>query len=510
MNKIYKSLLIAACVFGAVRAGDTTNKTFLLPRPAGVNLPMEMTTFGELTMLEKEDRFGGNFQLVPFFQQSSNHSKIAEYFLINHKSTIRLATGTNPTDPSNATDLDINYLLHDIAWGTEGHKPAASFSLDPEQTIYGLRVDYHQNMDKILRGLYLTINLPIVHVENKKGSAVSNTTNSTAYTNVKTTLAEYLRGDYAKAQDAGGTITNSQLKLIYAKIGGKQSDTGVADIDIALGYKFFNKEKYFGSVAIGLTIPTGNEADGVHMFTPIVGNGKHFGLGADLNLGGRIWGDIDHNFKAIARMKYRYLFENSERRTFGIKGYNWGPYLLLVQAGVTHGTATSLIPAANVTTLNADVTPGSQFDGILGITYNNGGFNLDLGYNAYIRENEHVHIKDAFEAGKYAVANRSYDTSSTAADDHHVTPGTITIGLNNITDGGAAAGTKAILSKDTLNSDAASTPSQFTNSLYAGLGYNFKEWDSPLMLGLGGKYEWASKNSALTQWDIYGKIGIGF
>ncbi|MFA5306834.1 MAG: hypothetical protein WC365_05280 [Candidatus Babeliales bacterium] len=508
MNKIYKSLLIAVCILGTVRAGDTTNRTFLLPRPAGVNLPMEITTFGELTMLEKEDRFGGNFQLVPFFQQSSDHSKIAEYFLINRKSTIRLTTGTAPTDPSNATDIDINYLLHDNAWGTPGHQPAASFSLDPEQTIYGVRIDYHQNMDKILRGLYLTINLPIVHIENKKGPSVSNTTNSpTVYPNVKSTLAEYLRGDYAYAQDAGGSITNSQIKLIYAKIGDKQSDTGVADIDLALGYKFFNKEKYFGSIAIGLTIPTGNEADGVQMFTPIVGNGKHFGLGADLNLGGRIWGDIDHNFKAICRMKYRYLFENSERRTLGIKGYNWGPYLLLVQAGVAANVATSLIPAANVTTLNVDVTPGSQFDGILGITYNNGGFNLDLGYNAYIRENEHVHLKDAFEAGAYAVANRSYNTS---INNHLATPSTITIGINDVTDGGLAAGTTAILSKDTLDVDAASTPSQFTNSLYAGLGYNFKDWDSPLMLGLGGKYEWASKNSVLTQWNIYGKIGVGF
>lgn len=504
MNKIYKSLLIAACVFGAVRAGDTTNRTFLLPRPAGVNLPMEITTFGELTMLEKEDRFGGNFQLVPFFQQSSDHSKIAEYFLINHKSTIALTTGTAGTDPSNATDLDINYLLHDKDWATITPKPAANFSLDPEQKIYGVRIDYHQNMDKILRGLYLTINLPIVHVENKTSPSVSNATNSTTYADVKTTLAEYLRGDYAHAQDAGGAITNSQLKLIYAKIGDKQSDTGVADIDLALGYKFFNKEKYFGSIAIGLTIPTGNEADGVHMFTPIVGNGKHFGLGADLNIGGRIWGDIDHNFKAIARMKYRYLFENSERRTLGIKGYNWGQYLLLVQAGVAAATATSLIPAANVTTLNVDVTPGSQFDGILGITYNNGGFNLDLGYNAYIRENEHVHLKDAFEAGSYAVANRSYNTAANAAN--HETPGTFVAVLANITDNTSTA----ILSKDTLDVDAAATPSQFTNSLYAGLGYNFKDWDSPLMLGLGGKYEWASKNSALTQWNIYGKIGVGF
>jgi hypothetical protein len=499
MNKILKSFLIAVCACGIANAGNTTNRTFLLPRPQGVNLPMEETTFAELTMLEKEDRFGGNFQLVPFFQQSSNDSDIAKYFLVNTKSMITLKSGTNPGNARSDTtgDLDILYLIHDSTVDPY----SADFAIEPEQTVYGVRIDYNQNMDKILRGLYLTINLPIVHVENKTEPTVSNATN----TDLKTTLEQYLRGDYAAAEN-GDTEHNAQVKLNYAKIDGKQSDTGVADIDLALGYKFFNKEKYHGAIAIGLTIPTGNEADGVHMFQPIVGNGKHFGLGADLCVGARMWGDVDHNLKIHLKMKYRYLFENSERRTLGIKDYKWGQYHLLVRAGVLAADSTSLVPAANVTTLNVDVTPGSQFDGILGLTYNNGGFNIDLGYNAYLREEEKVHLKDAFEAGKYAIASRNYDTASGIAA--HATANPIVPGL--ATDGGATVGNVAILSKDTLDVEAASTPSQFTNAVYAGMGYNFKDWDTPMLLGIGGKYEFSSKNSALEQWDIYAKIGIGF
>jgi hypothetical protein len=505
MNKMLKGLLIAACAFGAVNAGNTTNKTFLLPRPQGVNLPMEETTFAELTMLEKEDRFGGNFQLVPFYQQSTSHADTAKYFLINNKSTITLRSGTNAGGlRSNTTgDLDINYLLHNYLAGTQGYTAeSANFALDPEQTVYGVRIDYNQNMDKILRGLYLNINLPIVHVENKTEPTVSNASS----TDLKTHLEQYLRGDYVVAENST-TEHNAQVKLDYAKIGGNQSDTGVADIDIALGYKFFNKEKYHGAIALGLTIPTGNEADGVHMFQPIIGNGKHFGLGADLCIGARMWGDVDHNGKIHIKMKYRYLFENSERRTLGIKNYSWGQYHLLVAANVLQTNATSLIPAANQTTLNVDVTPGSQFDGIIGFAYNNGGFTLDLGYNAYLRETEHVHLKDTFENGKWAIAARNYDTASGVASPH------VTHDPINVTDDAAAidgAAATAILTRDTLDTDAAATPSQFTNALYAGLGYNFKEWDTPLLLGLGGKYEFASKNSVLEQWDIYAKIGIGF
>jgi hypothetical protein len=501
MNKTLKGLLVAVLAISAVQAKDTTDKTFMMPRPVGVDLPRQAVTFAELTQMEKEDRFGGNFQIVPFFQQSTHNADVAKYFLFNHEDKVTLAT-SGIADK----DLNINYLLHDINGGIDGRDYSATLKLDPQQTVYGFDIQCYQNMDKILRGLYLNIDLPVAHVENKvrpSFTATGDVADQTA-AQLKENLEEYLKGNYEVAM--GDAVTNAQEKLTHAKIAGKQSETGVADIDIALGYKFLNKEAYHAALAIGLTIPTGNEADGVHMFESIVGNGKHFGLGGDFCAGARIWGDIDHNVKLHLKAKYRYLFENSERRTLGIDGYKFSPYLLLVKAGVAADANTSLVPAANVLTRNVDVTPGSQFDGILGMSYNNGGFNLDLGYNLYFRESENVHLKGKFEAGKYAVADRTYSTAA----GHTATPETITDGINGVTDGGAANGTTAILSKETLNVDAAKTPSQFTNAIYGGLGYIFKEWDTPLMLGLGGKYEWPAKNSALEQWNAYAKIGIGF
>jgi len=67
----------------------------------------------------------------------------------------------------------------------------------------------------------------------------------------------------------------------------------------------------------------------------------------------------------------------------------------------------------------------------------------------------------------------------------------------------------AFLKCSDLNTCVAETPSQVSNKLFAGLGYVFKKWDNPLMLGLGGSYEWAN-SAAISGWAVWGKIGIGF
>lgn len=500
MNKVLKGLLAAVLAVSAaqVQADNSTNKTFLMPRPDGVDLPMEYTTFQELINRKDEDKFGASFQVTGFYRGSTNDDELAKYFLINNKDTITLARANAATTVSTVTnDLDLGYIIHKTNGAAAD--PSATIHLDPEHTAWGVRIDYDQDLSKLLKGLYLKVSLPIVSVENDLGLSVNSTD-----ANLKADLQSFFQGQFTGRPDATPS-TNAQAKLTKAKIAGDQDETGVADIDVTIGYKFLNKENYFAAIALAFTIPTGNDAEGEFLFEPIVGNGQHFGLGGDLMAQARVWGDMDHNLKINLWMKYRYLFESDETRTLGIKGRNWGQYTLLVPANAA-GPAVTLVPAANVTTVNVEVTPGSQFDGILALAYNNGGFCFDLGYNMYFREEESVKLDQSFTAGAFAIAARNLNTTNIATP----TPNPIVTGIDNVTDGGAAAGTAAILSTNTLDTGAAETPSQFTHSIYAGLGYIFKEWDTPLMLGLGSKYEWASKNSAIEQWSIWGKIGVGF
>ena len=56
----------------------------------------------------------------------------------------------------------------------------------------------------------------------------------------------------------------------------------------------------------------------------------------------------------------------------------------------------------------------------------------------------------------------------------------------------------------------AATPTQITNSIYVGAGYLFKAYDYQALVGIGGKYEFAAKNSVEEVWQVWAKIGVSF
>ncbi len=497
---VASGLVLSTCCVSAY-----TNKTFLMPRPQNIDLPMQSTTFHEFKQ-RGERKFKGNLQISGFYKESTAESDLAKYFLIHGKSIINLPVSANittdgapiSTSSTVTNDLDLGYIMHLLlpaanATTFNNETGIVKFGADPYQTNYGLRFDYCQGLDAILHGLYFYANTPLVYLENKvRFSVASNPSPSTgALTNPQTTIGQYFRGEYA----ASGAEYLTQ-KLTYAKMGGTKTATGFADIDLGLGYTFCNRETHHASIAIALTIPTGNKAKGEYVFEPIYGNGDHFALGADLGGFRRLVGNFEHNLKVNIAGKYRYLFIHNEQRTLGIKGRNFGQYYLLGKAGAVADTP--LIPAANLLTMPVDVTPGSQFDGIAGITYNYRGFSADLGYNLYYREAEKVSLRSAFVDCTYYIAARSFDT--TAAFTPATTPAVV--------DGSNLA--TAVINDSTIDTSVAQTPEQWTNGVYASLGYISSAGSNPWMLGVGGKYESPSRNSALEQWGIWLKAGIGF
>ena len=500
MNKIIKGLLIVAVILGVQNLAAYTNKTFMQPRnQALVNMPLLKTTWCERINAPLEDRFGGNFQVVGFYGQNLKKSDTGKYFGTLEKNSFSLKGADNQAaieageKTSTVADVDAAYIIHSMA---DNAATNLTLKLDPQSTSYGVDLAYHQDLSKIVNGLYLKVILPIQHVENDPKLSVTQTAASANGILAATNFVSYFKGDYV------GAGANEQAKLTKGKINGKQSATGVADIDVALGYNFLKKESYHVGINLGLSIPTGKEPTGDYMFEPVYGT-KHFGLGGGLYAGARIWGDADHNFKLAFAANYRYLFKASEKRYPGINNRNFGQYYLLAKHGVAMN-GQKLTPAANLLTQDLDITPGSQLDGILGLAYNKGGFNIDLGYNLYFRESESVKLKNGWTEQTYGVISRTAkaDSAQLAGADHQ--------DARFDDKGRVAVAATTMIAKSGLDTSAASTESQFTHSIYGGLGYAFKEWEYPLMLGLGGKYEFASKNSALEGWQGWLKAGLSF
>lgn len=486
MNKKIKGLLVAVLTVSATGINAHTEHTYLARRSISVNLPMELTTFYERTQAKLGDRFGGNLQVTGFYgETNSNHG---EYFGINDKGEYVLRSSAVASAKSTVNnEFDLGYVIHLYNRGAGADQDAqATIKYDPEQEFYGVRFDYYQNMDKILKGLYLKVYTTIACADNDMHLEVKDVTDP-LIANLQTNLVNYFKGDYS---DTTVDNNNQQRALTHGMIDGSHSETGVADVEVILGYKFLYKDKYHMGINLGITIPTGNDPDGKYMWEPIYGNHSHFGFGAGLDGHARLWGDSDQNIKLNFALNYRYLFEGSETRPLKLKDYP-SPYVLLGKNGEQ-----PLVPAVNVLTpLGVDVTPGSQVDGVLALAYNNGGFCADLGYNLYFREREDVDIKNDLTANTYGVAARSFQTN------------------NNFSVGGATdfdGNAVKWLAKSDVDAAAAETPSQFTNSIYGGLGYAFKKWDYPLMMGVGGKYEWASKNSEFDNWQLWIKLALSF
>jgi len=383
--------------------------------------------------------------------------------------------------------------------------------LCPEHKAIGVTFNYHQDLKCLFKGLYFELAVPVVNVKNSVGMSTSGTEAVELKKFFRGTRTEIAACNVATPTPGLGN-NNAFVNLTSAKMSPCDlSETGVADIDLLLGYKFMDKDCYHVAVNLGVTIPTGNRPDGEWVFDAVVGNNGHVGFGAGLDAAAKVWSseDCDHSLNVNFAFNYRYLFENDECRTIGLCKEYFGQYMLLIDRTVLVNTQ-QLTPAANITTLRVDVTPGSQFDGILSLNYNFCGFALDLGYNLFFREREKVEIgcsstcgtsTPQFPEGKWAIASRNADMCSNPAGvDPTDTPYTNADQPNWIY--------RELGSAD-LDTNTAQTPSLTTHKLFVGLGYYTKDWEVPVLVGLGGHYEWA-KCDLITNWGFNARLGVGF
>ena len=457
---------------------------------------MNYTTFNELVNRGAEDTRGSNFQVTGFYQASNDKEGLGKFFGMNHHDEMLLGhlagevsdTGHYTTLPG--ADLDFSYMFN-LFFRTRADMREITVTLAPKSESYGAVINYHHNLEKVAKGLYFSFNMPIVNIKNDM-----HMTTVSDHPALKFGMENYFKGNFiAFLNDYMGNYydyTNYE-ELTRAKISGAHSKTGVADIELKLGYNFLEKENYHLGLNIGATFPTGNKHKSYYVFDPIVGNGQHWALGAGLEGAYRVWENDEQNIKIGMAVDYRYLFENTQWRTPGLKTNagvlrQWGQYHLLGQNRYYWAS-----PAANIITQKCDVTPGSQIEGLANFAYNDGGFTFDLGYNIFWRGREEVRSKETLATETYGVVVPTYDPEDYAFSDDYI----------DEQDG-------AYLTQANLDFHHAETPAILTHKVYTGLGYSFKEWKTPLMMGLGGSYEFAGENSAPDMWSVYGKLGVAF
>lgn len=492
MQRIIKSLAIGLLALSAQHVSAYTNKTYLADRPKGVDSLLERVTLQNMHSSKAEDSFGATFQATGFYNESLKSDDIGAYFFFKDK----------PNASLNRDTLRLIIPDHNPGIAVPG-QPLSSDSnttvkLCPTIRTYGIMFSYLQDLEKILPGLYFNVRAPIVEVDTDTGLIVAGGNGET--------VKKFFGGTLDEIQ---ATAPEARQPLNNAKIIGRQSAIGIADIDLRMGYAFLQREHGTLGLNVGLTIPTGNSPEGKNLLEAIYGNGGHWGFGLGIEGRYELWNNENATLGIHANSDYRQLFTNTERRTFGIKGIDLGQYRITA-ARVANSLTTQGNPAANVLTLSTDVTPGVQLDNVVGFTYTYGGLTVDLGYNLYFRDTESLKLRDSWDDAQIANVYLTDPTTANPAGGRDVPFGTFPAPAPAAVNLTANLATHKDLTTSAINFDSAVTPAQVTNKVLAGVGYIFKEWEYPIMLGFGGHYEIPTKNSAIQTWGFYFKSGIAF
>lgn len=513
------SLMLVSCLWGYTHAH--TGRTFLMPRSQNAYDFIKNVGFKKM-IKEHDGDLGGCFQTISFYNLTDDAKRAARYFLVNDKDVITFklsaardaAENVIETVSTVTDDIDLGYIfnmgLSNPAFVDEFTAAGATptLSLAPRLENYGVLLAYHHKLGST--GWVLDMSLPIVSVETDTQFRFTGSTMTSAVQvlagpppflfgdgnpfSIKQNLVQSFTGQPTLVQNVA---VDSALRPHTAAKLGRQRSVGAADLDVKLGYQLVDTPTRHLTIGVGVTAPMGNRPTGEFVFEAIRGNGRHWAAGGDMAFDVRMWGDCEHNITFNASMQHRYLFVTEQKRTLGLLGRRFGQHYSLIKNDYVANTG--LTPAANVLTLPVDVTGRSQCDSVVSFTYNNHALTCDLGYNFYYRDAENVKQRKSFADNTWYVPARGFPSITNDFD----------LATPEFFDGGSPA--SAVVNDSTIDVKAAATPTQVTHSLFASLGYLFdREKENPWMLGMGGKYEMASRNSAMDNWGVWVKAGVGF
>lgn len=295
-----------------------------------------------------------------------------------------------------------------------------SFTVKPRIQNVMVDLDFYLGLDEWVNGMYFRIYGPINWTKWQTNFCSTDTGLTTSCSAgyftpsgsevLLTSLGSYFQGD------APASVDNITFKpLRFAKMGcGCQTETGFADLRLELGWNFLQDEDYHLGLNIQAAAPTGSRRNATFVLQPVVGNGKHWELGAGLTGHYIFWrsDDEEKHFGFYVDANLTHLFNAKETRTFDLDNGNNSRYMLATKftktvtnnlggkttAGAT-GSATGFTlataqfdnvynPVANLTTIDVNVSVGVQADIVAMFNFTARGFSWDIGYDFWGRSCE--------------------------------------------------------------------------------------------------------------------------
>jgi len=461
-----------------------------------------------------EDGHGVAMQAVLFGSDSVNQRDIARYFFPFRKSVLIVDERVGLSAPPQPMDLRAS---HFNIFTNDGDF-RSKISIRPEQSVIGVgfqgKKSFWVNEDSG-RAFYGSLSFAVERVKN----------NLHFFEEVISTG----RGPLLTADDhvmANMTEAFMQSEWKFGKIDRQaRIRTGVADMELKIGYEWLEQSPYHLESYLGALIPTNRKPNAEYMFDPVVGQGRHVGVIFGNHVGVEIWKDEakDRDLRIEYSGNTQYLFRNTQCRTVDLVGRPWSRYIEMYSSEEQATMASNLpsannlndnfaTPGINILTLPLKVRPGFSHNMNTAAILRMNNWILEGGYNLYCRQSECVKLAcpwcegPAIKGGSTSADSRNGKGTTNPLRDIR---GNYRL-ENNIQTNTALINYKQNMIKASdLDLISATSPCVITSTIYGSVGYRWDDRDWPLFGNLGASYEFSnSHNGVLERWTLWAKLGV--
>ena len=468
-------------------------------------------------------------QIALFGGKSGKKQDLRDYFLYNGNNGLRMAE--TPTlqggAANNAVGNSQELIGSDFNIQTTNGAQASTININPYQTVSGAAISLRV---PVLDRCWASLDVPVVHVKNNLDFTETFTPGP---------ISGLLAGGVGFISPLTGAATTpvatmtqafNQLGMLYGKISGAQTKTAIADMTLKFGYDFVDHTDFYLSGYAGMVFPTGNRPQAEYMFEAIVGNNHHFGLNGGM-YGQVSFENFGHNNLWLGwSMEGEYLFQNTQKRSFDLKGRPWSRYMQVFQnegmrqAEITSGGAIGNPIVApfrtwGINSFTQDVKVHAGYNGSFNFNVNYVGdaWHTGLGLNTYLRQAENISLKTAWNNQSVQVAalpiyNKAAYAAGAAATIAGATDTLRSIGIAGQPDemfiGNGAV--PVYVQESDIDLGSAAHPAAYSQTVYATAGYYRTSDHYPQNFELGSSYEFGSCNTALNRWTIWTKLQITF
>lgn len=492
--------------------------SFFSPRSQSVNAARELVGWWPYIHQYGKDSCYGVFCLAPEFTQSFRNARMAQALF---------GTDTISITGSLVANRAENDMLADYFGLSPAYESQVTFN--PEIRNFILPFYGYIGFDRWVKGLYLQFQVPFVHTRwdlrpcetiFESGADIPFPAGYMAQEALTARNCSFVQ-----ALSAGFPYGQVDEPICNGLFGCLQTQNALSDVQIALGYDFVLREHGHAGLNLRFSVPTGTRPNGHYLFEPIVGNGKHWELGVGFTGQVLTWEkDGTQELWFLTNGNFTYMFNARQCRSFDFCCNGFGSrFILMKEFDETQNYIGSTIPAINRTTLSVDVSMNIQMDLVLMLGYKYRNFYFDIGYNAYLRSAEKIHLDCECQPDLSIYGLKGIqDVTFADGELSNATQSCATIYGNYFEDQNLVAdpNSPVLLSACDINLNSAASPRILTQKFFAHLSGQFCMTDHIIpFLGVGGEIEFEginrnntciSNENTLSQWGVWVKGGASF